>query len=230
MGSPVTLSGFNSIDFNLILSSVMTQEAQPLWRCSPARARSKPLKPRLDPDSQLSSLESAADGLSTATSLTTLTATSTTRPRSSCPSARERASPDATTSSSTSWRARRLLPRRSTAPDADTTVVATGGTLTIGGVDRQRGGPVTLRQLADAINRHPRRRRAPRSCRPRPAVQARADGQEHRPANAFTITNGLTGGTGVSFTDTMGMASRATRPRTTRYRRSTPRCSSTTSR
>ena len=30
MGSPITLSGFNSIDFNLILTSIMTQESQPL--------------------------------------------------------------------------------------------------------------------------------------------------------------------------------------------------------
>lgn len=30
MGSPVTLSGFNNIDFNLILNSIMQQESLPL--------------------------------------------------------------------------------------------------------------------------------------------------------------------------------------------------------
>ena len=30
MGSPITLSGFNSIDFNVVLNAVMQQESQPL--------------------------------------------------------------------------------------------------------------------------------------------------------------------------------------------------------
>jgi len=30
MGSPITLSGFNSIDFNLILNTIMQQERQPV--------------------------------------------------------------------------------------------------------------------------------------------------------------------------------------------------------
>ena len=32
MGSPITFSGFNNIDFNSILEAVMTQESQPLTR------------------------------------------------------------------------------------------------------------------------------------------------------------------------------------------------------
>ena len=30
MGSPITFSGFNSIDFGMVLTAIMTQESQPL--------------------------------------------------------------------------------------------------------------------------------------------------------------------------------------------------------
>ena len=40
----------------------------------------------------------------------------------------------------------------STAADTNTTIVATGGTLTIGGATISVTGPVTLQGLADTIN------------------------------------------------------------------------------
>jgi len=89
------------------------------------------------------------------------------------------------------------------APDADTTIVASGGSLTIGGVTVALPGAVTLRQLADAINATsspPARASVVQSGRSsyRLVLSAAETGQ----ASAFTVTNALTGGAGVAFTDT----------------------------
>jgi len=92
----------------------------------------------------------------------------------------------------------------STHTDRDTTTVATGGTLTIGGVDVTLSGSVTLEGLADAINA--------KNGIPVVAtvVQSGASsyqlvltGKDTGAANAFTITNALTGGDApLTFTNT----------------------------
>jgi flagellar hook-associated protein 2 len=91
----------------------------------------------------------------------------------------------------------------STTPDADTTVVASGGSLTIGGVAVAITGNTTLQGLADAVNAT--------SGIGVSATVVRTSANTHRlaltssvsgAANAFTVTNGLTGGTGITFADT----------------------------
>ncbi len=88
----------------------------------------------------------------------------------------------------------------STYVDSDTTVVASGGTLTIGGIGVTISGDVTLQQLADAIN----------GTADIPVTasvlssgtnsyQLVLTGNDTGVANAFTITNGLTGGAGITF-------------------------------
>jgi len=90
------------------------------------------------------------------------------------------------------------------APDSNATIVATGGTITIGGVAVAIAAPVTLAGLASAINGTDGigvtasvSETAPGSFRL--ILSARNTGA----ASAFTIANSLTGST-VSFTDTNG--------------------------
>ncbi len=84
-------------------------------------------------------------------------------------------------------------------------IVASGGTLTIGGVTVTLTGATTLRQLADAINATsvPAARASVVQSGPssyRLVLSAKDTGQ----ANAFTVSNNLTGGTGVAFGDADG--------------------------
>ena len=93
----------------------------------------------------------------------------------------------------------------SSAPDATTTIVATGGTLSIGGTTITVTDGVTLQQLAQQIN-------AAQGIGVTAAVVRTAPGTYRLvltstiggTASAFTITNGLAGGLGVTFGDDDG--------------------------
>jgi flagellar hook-associated protein 2 len=95
-----------------------------------------------------------------------------------------------------------VMVSESHAPDADTTTVASGGTLTIGGVAVALSGAVTLRGLAAQIN-------ATDGIGATASVSETSPGQfrliltaaETGAANAFTVTNALSGST-LEFEDT----------------------------
>src|SRR4029079_17431340 len=77
MGSPITFSGFNQIDFNVVLNAIMQQESAPLQAL---QAKQSELQA---PDStygqlasKLDSLRTASEQLSDASKLTTYAATS----------------------------------------------------------------------------------------------------------------------------------------------------------
>ncbi len=203
MGSPVTLSGFNNIDFNLILTSIMRQESQPL---EALQSRQASLQSRANSfgllATRVATLQSAAAKLARATDLASFKATSSDASAVSV----------SATSSAIAGRydvvvnelARAQVTASNTvAPDADTTIVASGGSLSIGGVTVTLTGAVTLRQLADAINAtsNPPARASVVQSGPssyRLVLSAAATGV----ASAFTVTNSLTGGSGIAFTDT----------------------------
>lgn len=202
MGSPITLSGFNSIDFNQILTLIMTQESQPLQAL---QSRQSALQTRSNTFNSLASkasaLQTSATRLSTSANLSAQSATS------SLPS---NVTADVGTGAQTgrydvvvnSLARAQVTASSTTAPDADSTVVASGGTLVIGGVTVTLTGAVTLRGLADAINAtsNPPARAAVVQSGPssyRLVLSAKDTGV----ANAFTVTNNLTGGTGVAFGD-----------------------------
>lgn len=199
MGSPVTLSGFNNIDFNLILTSIMTQESQPL---TALQSRQNALKSRATSFDQLTSrvaaLQQAAAKL-TGESLAGFAATSN-DPTAITAVAGAAAMPGRYDVVVGALARAQVTASTTTAPDADTTVVASGGTITIGDVTVTLSGAATLRQLADAINEtsDPPARATVVQTGPssyRLVLTARDTGV----ANAFTVTNGLTGGTGISF-------------------------------
>jgi flagellar hook-associated protein 2 len=152
MGSPITFSGFNNIDFNMILESVMQQQRGPL---TALEHRQSGVKAQLTSygklTSQATALRQSAKDLASSAAGDTVTASTT----------------DATAvgvSSGTGAVAGRydvvvqslaraqVTPAGTTAPDATTTIVATGGTLDIGDVTVTLSGPVTLQQLATAVN------------------------------------------------------------------------------
>ena len=146
MSSPITFSGFNNIDFNSVLNSLMTQASAPL---TALRSQQTDLKTQISGfdalNSRISTLRSAADALSTLSAVSTVAGTSS----------------DSSVSVSTNTAAvaghydvvvtalarAQVTASTSTAPDANTTVVATGGTLTIGGVAVAISGTVSYTHL-----------------------------------------------------------------------------------
>lgn len=200
--SAVTFSGFNNIDFTLILNSMMAQERLPLETLkiqqSSLRTQSTAFATLA---TKLGSLGSAASALVSKTAFggrSVATTDSNVVAASGSSSAvpgiydvvvRELARAQVTVSSSTF-------------ADKDTTNVATGGTITIGGVAVALSGAVTLQGLADAINAKAGIGVTASIVSPAAgSFQLVLTGKDTGTANAFTITNALTGTT-VAFTDT----------------------------
>ena len=152
MGSPITFSGFNNIDFNLILESVMKQARGPLTAIEGRQAGFKSQLTNLGKlTSQTNTLRQAAEDLAESETGDTVTAATTDATAVSVSSGSgavagrydivvQELARAQTTASAT------------TLPDTNTTVAATGGTLDIGGVTVTVTGSVTLQQLATTIN------------------------------------------------------------------------------
>ena len=199
MSSPITFSGFNNIDFNQILNSLMQVASQPL---TDLQSRQTALKTQVSAfdalNTRISALRSAADALSSLSSVSTVAGTST-----------DTAVAVATGTGAVAGHydvivnelARaQVTASTTTAPDANATVVANGGTLTIGGVDVAIAGDVTLQQLATAINQTTGIGVTAAVIRTGTnAYKLTLTSIDTGAANAFTITNGLTGGAGVAF-------------------------------
>lgn len=204
MGSPITFSGVNGVDFNLILTSIMRQESQPL---EALQSRQAALQSRANTFGLLTTraqaLQQAAARLADTSQLSGYAATSSNASALSV-SASSSAIPGRYDIVVNQLARAQVTASTTTAPDPDT-VVASGGTITIGGVTVTLAGSTTLRQLADAINAssNPPARASVVQSGPssyRLVVTANTTGQ----ANAFTITNNLTGGAGIAFGDADG--------------------------
>jgi flagellar hook-associated protein 2 len=152
VGSPITFSGFNSIDFGSIVTALMQQASAPLTTLQTSQTALKSQITNYSTlASRISSLQSAADDLGDLTSVSAVSGTST-----------DAAAVAVSTSSSATaghydvivneLARAQVTVSTSSAPDASTTVVASGGTLTIGGVAVTVSGNSTLQQLAEAIN------------------------------------------------------------------------------
>jgi flagellar hook-associated protein 2 len=205
VGSPITFSGFNDIDFNVVLNAIMQQASQPLTALQTRQTQLKSQTTSFDDlASRVATLSAAVADLATPAGVTTLSG---------------RSSDDTAVAVTTSQSAvaahfdvvvtelarAQVTASTSTTPDSSTTVVADGGSIVIGGVDVAISGPVTLDQLAQAINGTAGIGVSAMVVRTgasayRLALTGAATGAAH----AFTITNGLTGGTGVTFADTDG--------------------------
>jgi flagellar hook-associated protein 2 len=203
VSSPITFSGFNNIDFNVVVNSLMQQASLPL---NSLQTQQKSLQSQIGGlntlASQVAALRSAAGELRKSANLAMLAGTSS----------NDQAVKVAVDSTASVARydvivnelARaQVTVSASGSPDANTTIVASGGSITIGGVAVAITGDSTLQQIASAIN-------GTAGIGVTAAV-VRTGASSYRlaltstqqgAANAFTITNGLSGGTGLSFTDT----------------------------
>jgi flagellar hook-associated protein 2 len=201
MGSPITLSGFNNIDFNVVLNAIMQQESVPLQALQDKQTELQATSTTYGKlATNLDALRTASGGLSDSSTVTAYAATSSDTTALTV----------STSSGATAGRyevkvnelARAQVTVSSTfAPDTNTTIVATGGSLTIGSEQVNISGPVTLQQFAAAINADSN---SPASAsiiatepgKYRLVLTSKESGQ----ANAFTISNQLTAGT-IAFAD-----------------------------
>jgi flagellar hook-associated protein 2 len=152
MGSPTTFSGFNGIDFSVILNSVMQQASQPLTAMQTRQTEFKSQLTALGKlTTQANTLQQAAKDLQKSTSADAVAASTTdaTAVGVSSGSGAIAGRYDVVVQSLAHAQVTTSV---ETAPDADTTAVATGGTLTIGGKTVTLTGSVTIQQLASAIN------------------------------------------------------------------------------
>jgi flagellar hook-associated protein 2 len=201
MGSPITFSGFNSIDFNVVLNAIMQQESAPLQALQDKQTELQATSTTYGKlATKLDALRTASGALSNSSTLTTYAATSsdTTALTASASASAVAGRYEVTVNEL----ARAQVTVSSTfAPDTDTTIVATGGSLTLGSEQINISGPVTLQQLAAAINADSN---SPASAsiiatepgKYRLVLTSKETGQ----ANAFTISNQLTAGT-IVFAD-----------------------------
>ncbi|HQZ37902.1 MAG TPA: flagellar filament capping protein FliD [Vicinamibacterales bacterium] len=200
MASGITFSGFNDIDFNLILNSIMQQESQPLRALEDQQTALRSRVTTLDLlANRVSALETASDALSSASAAASFKAT-TSDATALGVSAGSGAVPGRYDIVVSQLARAQVTASTSTVPDADTTIVADGGTLTIGGETITLSGPVTLAQLAAAINGAadaPARASVVQSAPG--SFQLVLTGKSTGEANAFAVTSGLSGGSGVAF-------------------------------
>jgi flagellar hook-associated protein 2 len=204
MGSPITLSGFNNIDFNAVLNALMAQASIPL---NALQAKQTALRSQASSlaslSSKFSNVRSAAQALAQPDGLNSVTASSSDASAVSVSAAGS--APAGHYDVVVRELARtQVMASQSAAPDADTTAIATAGLLRIGGVNITVTQPVTLRKLAEAINA---------SDAPVSATVVKSGPGEFRlvltasasgTANAFTVTNELSGGAGIAFHDADG--------------------------
>lgn len=203
MSSPITFSGFNNIDFNMILTGIMQQASQPLVVIQNRQTAIRSQVTSFDLlRNRVQEMLDAAEDLADPQAVQGLSGTSS--------------NPDAVSISTSSQAiagqydvvvnslARsQVTASASTAPDANTTVVASGGAITINGVAVAVSGDVTLQGLATAINDTADLGVTASVVRTGTnAYKLVLSSDDSGLDGAFTLTNTLTGGTGVSFTDT----------------------------
>jgi len=199
----ITFGGFNNIDFTVVLNAIMQQERQPI---AALETRQTSLKSRVTNfgtlTTRLTAMQNAATALSTSSAASSYKGTSTDSTAVGI-SAGSAAVPGRYDITVNELARAQVTASASTAPDADTTAVATGGSITIGSETIMVSASMTLKGLSDAINANaaaPARASVVQSGTNayKLVLTAKNTGE----SNAFTVTNALTGGSGVTFTDT----------------------------
>lgn len=210
MSSPITFSGFNSIDFNSILNAIMTAERAPMTALETQRTSLNSQGTAFTTlAGKLGALESALDTLTDAEGFSPYTVAS--------------GDPEAVGVSSTgggvagiysvvvSDLARAQVMASTTTYTSPDQTIATGGSISVALLGNPPvqipptalTGAMSVRQFADAIN-------AQANSPVNASVVQAAPGQyrlvltgrSSGAANAFTVTSSLTGGAGLAFTDT----------------------------
>lgn len=211
MGSPISFSGFNNIDFGVVLNAIMQQERVPL---SAIEARRTGLQAQNSAFSalagRLATLESAAERLASGEALSQVAATSSDESAVGVSASGASASGRYDVVVTELARAQ-TLSSSTTYASADA-VVATAGAISLASlgdppVNVVFSGSMTLEDLAEAINATPNSPVTASVVQVSPGqyrlvLTGRATGTD----NAFTanFSTPLSGGEGLNFTDTDG--------------------------
>lgn len=202
MSSGITFSGFNSIDFNSVLNAIMQQESEPLQAL---QTRQTALQGRVTNFSTLSTRVTALQSAATAlTSNTTSYKASSSDSAAVAISSGTSAVPGRYDVVVNELARAQVTASQNASADADTTTVATGGSITIGGTTITISAATTLKGLSDQINATadaPVRASVVQSGAAafKLVLTAKNTGE----ANGFTVTDNLSGGAfDLQFTDT----------------------------
>ncbi len=195
MSTPITLSGFNNIDFGSIVTALINQARQPEIALQKRQFNFKAQVANLsDLSTKLGALDSAASDLAGPTSLSGRSVSTTDSSALTFTPGND--TPVGTYDIVVNELARAQVTASSTAADANTTNVATGGSLTIGGVAVNLTGNTTLQGLANAINATEGIGVAASVVQSGTnAYKLVLTGKNTGAANSFAIVNGLTGST-----------------------------------
>jgi flagellar hook-associated protein 2 len=146
------MSGFNNIDFSTIINALMAQAAEPLTNLQTQQSNLQTQKSNFSYlVSRAGSVQSAADSLVSAatSSLVSATSSDTSTVTATADNGAVAGHYDVVVQD---LARAQVTASSTTAPDANTTIVATSGTLVVNGKNVVIFPPVTLQGLADAIN------------------------------------------------------------------------------
>jgi len=209
VGSPITFSGFNSIDFNQILNAVMTQESQPLNALQTQQTALKAQNSIFGTlAGKLSTLGNAADALKDASSLAKLTAASS--DASSVGVSSSGGTVSGTYAVAVTTLAAAQVSASQTYTSTSAIVGTAGQTLTMtpatgDPVTITLTGDTTLQQIANQINSGTQPPATASIVQISPGhYQLVLTGASTGTANAFTVRSTLTGGEGLAFADKDG--------------------------
>ncbi|HVC21292.1 MAG TPA: flagellar filament capping protein FliD [Vicinamibacterales bacterium] len=198
--SPITMSGFNNIDFNAIINALMQQASVPLTGLQTQQTNLQAQNGNYTTlASDLGAVQTAASSLAAVGSLTGTTVSSTNANAASLSTSATTPQGSYSVVVKTLAQAQ-VTSSTSTYADSNTTTVASGGSLTIGSATVTLTGNTTLQGLADAINATTGTPATASVVQSSPGQYSLVlTGNQTGSANAFTITNNLTGGAGITF-------------------------------
>lgn len=202
MSSPVTLTGFNNIDWSQVLDALMQQESQPLTVLQSQQSDLSAQQTAFSTyASKLGTLQSSIQDLQSSSAFNGRAVSSSNT--SALTASVGSGTPLGTYEVLVTELARaQVTGTTDTHTDKDTTIVATGGTLTIGGKTVTVNSGVTLQGLADTINGTADIGATASIVKNGNNYQLVLTGNATGAAHAFSITNNLTGGPGVAFSST----------------------------
>jgi flagellar hook-associated protein 2 len=202
VSSPITLSGFNNIDFGQVLEALMQRERAPLARLESQRHVLEAQR------SAFGELANALHALYTPVTALTRASTFTVMSVQSSDPGRLTATTTGTPSTGRYDVVVEHLARAQVTTSSEPSpyvspddVVADGGTLTIGGKSVVVTGPTTLAGLAEAINATPGMPVSASLVRTGPTVRLMLTGRATGTEAAFAVDNRLTlsGGSPIAF-------------------------------
>jgi len=201
----ITFSGFNNIDFNMVVTAIMAQERQPLTTLETQKTAYDTQKTAFGTlATKLTSIQSAIENLRTRSAVSSLSASSSdTGVGVAATGGAIEGSYDIVVSALAK---RQVTASMSTYASTDA-IVATGGTLTLTGADGTSavipvGAVMTVKELVDAINAADDAPVTASLVQSAPgAYQIVLTGRHTGAGHSFTIGSALTGGEGLSFSD-----------------------------